>query len=361
MIGVAALVGFTAFGLDRADPEVNHVGLATPASTAEPVGPSSPAGFVTRRAAPCSVSAELVPSCGDWWGEAVPNTGTNLSEAVAYAEIQTGRRLDIVHTYHRWTQAFPTLSETALARSGHILLINWQPTDEVDAPIPWQAIADGSQDSVIKAAALRLKALGTPVMVSFSHEPEANIDDEGSASQFVAAYRRVHDLVVAAGATNVVWVWDVEGITTSRWFGLYRKFWPGTSYVDWIAWDPYNFASCRNRPWKSFDAIVAPFYDWLERQPFGKRPLMLAEYGTIGNGAGRETKQRWYAQEASTLSAFPAIKSLVYFDYPSPPASCDWVSNSSPAATGAFAALAHNRAFQATGRLTPDLATPRSR
>ena len=172
---------------------------------------------------------------------------------------------------------------------------------------------------------------------------------------------RVHDLVVAAGATNVVWVWDVEGITTSRWFGLYRKFWPGTSYVDWIAWDPYNFASCRNRPWKSFDAIVAPFYDWLERQPFGKRPLMLAEYGTIGNGAGRETKQRWYAQEASTLSAFPAIKSLVYFDYPSPPASCDWVSNSSPAATVAFAALAHNRAFQATGRLTPDLATPRSR
>ena len=224
-----------------------------------PTGPQAraaprPTTLTQRAVEPCAVSSELVPSCGDWWGEAVPNTGSDLSEAVAYAEIETGRRLDIVHTYHRWTQDFPTVSEAALAHSGHILLINWQPTDEEDKPIAWRAIADGSQDQVISAEAIRLKALGTPVMVSFSHEPEANIDDEGSASQFVAAYRRVHDVSVAAGATNVVWVWDVEGIATSHWFGLYRRFWPGAQYVDWIAWDPYNFASCRNRPWRSFDA-----------------------------------------------------------------------------------------------------------
>ena len=36
--------------------------------------------------------------------------------------------------------------------------------------------------------------------------------------------------------------------------------WPGTGYVDWIAWDPYNFAGCRGRPWQNFTATVNPFY-----------------------------------------------------------------------------------------------------
>jgi hypothetical protein len=340
MSAAAGLVGFTSLVLTPIDLQAQAALRSdTPAQ---------------RTAETCSVSPELVPSCGDWWGAAVPNTGSNLSEAVADTEFETGRRLDIVHTYHRWTQDFPTASELALARSGHILLINWQPTDDEDKPIAWQAIADGSQDQVIAAEAIRLKAMGTPVMISFSHEPEANIDTEGSASQYVAAYRRVHDVVVAAGATNVVWVWDIEGIATSHWFSLYRRFWPGADYVDWIAWDPYNFASCRGLPWRSFDALVAPFYRWIEQQPFAHRPLMLAEYGTIGNIAGPHSKQRWYKGEAASLSAFPAIKSVVYFDYPRPPASCNWASNSSPAAAASFAALAKSRAFRATSRLTPD-------
>ena len=340
MSAAAALVGLTSLVLAPIDLQAQAVARANT--------------LAQRSAGSCSVSLKLVPSCGDWWGAAVPNTGSNLSEVVADTEFETGRRLDIVHTYHRWTQDFPTASETALGKSGHILFINWQPTDEEDKPIAWQAIADGSQDKVIAAEAIRLKAMGTPVMISFSHEPEADIDTEGSAAQYVAAYRRVHDVVVAAGATNVVWVWDIEGIATSHWFGLYARFWPGARYVDWIAWDPYNFASCRSRPWRSFDALVAPFYRWIEHQSFAHRPLMLAEYGTIGNMAGLHTKQRWYKGEAASLSAFPAIKSVVYFDYPSPPASCDWVSNSSPAAAASFAALAQSRVFQATSRLTPD-------
>ena len=170
MSAAAALVGLTSVVLAPTVPQARAAPL--------------PATLTQRKAETCAVSPELVPSCGDWWGEAVPNTGSNLSEAVAYTEIETGRRLDIVHTYHRWTQDFPTVSEAALAKSGHILLINWQPTDEEGRPIAWQAIADGSQDQVISAEAIRLRAMGTPVMVSFSHEPEANIDDEGSASQY---------------------------------------------------------------------------------------------------------------------------------------------------------------------------------
>ena len=272
---------------------------------------------------------------------------------MAAAAARAGRRLDIVHTYHRWSQEFPTPEETALARSGHILFVNWQPTNQAGRAIPWEAIADGSQDRIITAEARRLRALGDPVMVSFSHEPEADLGTEGSAAQFVAAYRRVHDLTRAAGATNVVWVWDVEGIPTRHWLATYSSLWPGTQYVDWIGWDPYNFASCRGLPWQSFAALVTPFYRWIEAQPFGHRPLMLAEYGTIGEGNGPRSKQAWFSGVASSVARFPALKALVYFDYPSPPASCDWISSAPPAAAASFAALAHSSAFAATVRLHP--------
>jgi hypothetical protein len=294
----------------------------------------------------CSVNAELVPSCGDWWGEAVPNSGWDLFQAVSAAEFQIQRSLDIVHTYHRWLQAFPTPEETELARSGHLLLINWQPTGPDGRLIPWSAIADGSQDAAVKAEALRLAAFDLPVMVSFSHEPEADLGKEGSAADFAAAFRHVHDVVTAAGASNVVWVWDVEGVATRHWEHLYHELWPGSASVDWIAWDPYNFASCKERPWRSFEKLVSPFYRWIESQPFGRRhPLMLAEFGTIGAPTGHNTKQAWFAGIPDSLTRFPDVKGLVYFDYPSPPASCDWTSGSTPAAASAFAALARSRSF----------------
>jgi hypothetical protein len=297
--------------------------------------------------ASCSAGEALVPRCGDWWGEAVPNSGSDLLQTVALAQLQTHRTLDIVHTYHRWLQAFPTPEEAALARSGHILLINWQPTNPDGGLIPWVSIADGSQDAVIRAEARRLAALGLPVMLSFSHEPEADLGREGSATDFATAYRRVHDIAVAAGATNVVWVWDVEGIATRHWESIYRRLWPGAAYVDWIAWDPYNFASCKSHPWRSFRQLVSPFYAFLAENPFQHRPLMLAELGTVGGQFGSHSKQSWYAGVRSSLASFPRVRALVYFDYPSPPASCDWSSSSTPASAAAFAQLANDPIFLA--------------
>jgi len=308
-----------------------------------PAGPAT--GAPQRVSARCAVGESLVPRCGAWWGEAVPNTGTNLVQAVTSAQQRTKRPLDIVHTYHRWLQVFPTPEETVLARSGHILFINWQPTDPAGHPIPWATVADGSQDAVIKAEARRLAALDLPVMLSFSHEPEADLGVEGSAADFAAAYRTVHDVAVAAGATNVVWVWDVEGIATRHWLSIYKDLWPGAADVDWIAWDPYNFASCKGRSWRSFQELVSPFYGMLATQPFRDRPLMLGEFGTVGNVSGAHSKQAWYAGARGALAKFPAIKAAVYFDYPTPPATCDWTSDSSSAARVAFAQLANDHIF----------------
>ena len=57
-----------------------------------------------------------------------------------------------------------------------------------------------------------MRALNLPVAISFGHEMNGNWypwgTDQTTAGQFVAAWRHIHDLFAAAGASNVIWVWN---------------------------------------------------------------------------------------------------------------------------------------------------------
>jgi len=281
------------------------------------------------------------PQSGAWFGaDRHKAAGQKWDQAIGDEERLAGRRLDIVHNYHPWDDYFPYPSEISRAGNGQILLLNWL-TKRVDGTVvPWRSIASGSQDAQIDATAARLKAVGRPLFLTFQHEPEDKINTSyGTASDYVAAFRHVHDRVVAQGATNVVWVWNVMGLTSTYWQSEYPLLYPGDDYVDWIAWDPYNWAGCRGRAWKSFGGIVTPFYNYLVGSGHGNKPFMLAEYGTVEPPYGRAG---WFQGEASSLPSFPRLKAVVYFDFPTPPASCTWTIDTSSASVTAYAKLAHN-------------------
>ena len=55
---------------------------------------------------------------------------------------------------------------------------------------------------------------------------------------FVAAWRHIHDLFDAAGATNVIWVWNPNIINPVPGVQL-EPLWPGGSYVDWVGMTGY--------------------------------------------------------------------------------------------------------------------------
>ena len=300
----------------------------------------------------CSVVGASVPTCGRWWGEALDPVGESLVAAVYGAQVSAQRRLDIVHTYHRWDDAFPTTEETALAHGGHLLLIGWKPVALSGATVTWSSIAAGGQDAVIEADAARLRALRVPVLLSFSYEPEKLVGAQGTAA-FTAAYRHVHDVMVGAGATNVRWVWTVMGLGSAHWHRAYHQLWPGSRYVVWIAWDRYNWSSCRLEASVSFARMVRPFYRWVTAQHFGHQPLMLAEYGTTEAATDPGGNASWYAGESTALASFPRLSALVYFNLPAPPASCDWQSSASPSSQAAFTALARSSAFRPSVPLDP--------
>lgn len=300
-----------------------------------------------RQAQPrCRLSPALAPTCGAWWGAALDSRDSALTATVAASERDTGRRLDIVHTYHRWDDSFPTAAETRLSGTGHLLFTNWEPVTRADHELRWADIAAGAQDAAIRAEALRLAALGRPLLLSFSHEPELDYRAHGGLSDYAAAFRHVVTLSRRSGATNVRWVWDLMGLSDPVWRSRYPAMWPGADYVDWIGWDPYNAAACKHRPWQSFAQTVEPFYDWLDDQPFAAgKPLMLAEYGTV-EGTTPADKPAWFTGVPHTLARLPRLRALVYFDLPAPPANCDWLVTTSPPSARAFAELARNAAFR---------------
>jgi Glycosyl hydrolase family 26 len=267
-----------------------------------------------------TLSATDVPSCGVLWGAyKPPGTGQTLATTVTDLESQVGRPFDIVYRYHDWGSAssgsFPDKYEQQLAASGHILMVDWE-TQVFSAghqQIQWSAIAAGKYDSsVIDPEAKRIKAFGSPIFISVDAEMDAMVGTNGSAADYVAAFRHIHDEFAKLGVTNAIWVFTTEA-WSAHW-NLDLTLYPGSNYIDWVGFDAYNFASCHSEDWRSFSETVTPAYDFFEANGLGNKPFMLPEYGTAPDPNNSSATSTWYSQIPSALSALPNIKAMLEWD-----------------------------------------------
>jgi hypothetical protein len=294
-----------------------------PTSTTKPPGSTtppttSPGSGGGGSPGPAGFTSAMVPNSGALWG---------TSKFDRSWESQMGRKFDIVHVYHQWSQAFPTADERALAAEGRMLLINWK------SPGSWPAVANGSQDAQITATANRLKSFGRKTFLAFHHEPENDIPGAGQPADYAKAFRRVVDIFNRVGADNVLFVWNMMGYVGGN-ADIYPTLYPGDQYVDWIAYDPYNWYGCKTgQKYRSFAQITKPFYDWTAAHAPGK-PLMLAEYGLREQPAGAPTKAEWLRDSLVQLKTTRTrIKALVYFNNLH---TCDWRITSSSASVAAY-------------------------
>src|SRR5436305_837755 len=125
----------------------------------------------------------------------------------------TGGKVAINHNCVGWSDDF-TCMLPGLAAGGRIPLVTWEAWENsVGAPLT--SIIGGTYDSMITARAQAVKAFGQKFFLRWGHEMNGNWYPWGGANNgadtaatttFISAYRRVHDLFVAAGATNALWV-----------------------------------------------------------------------------------------------------------------------------------------------------------
>lgn len=267
---------------------------------------------------PCTVSAKLVPSCGAWWGMYLPvDEDSQLPPAVQAEEHYLGRPLDIIERYHDMSISdngvFPDRAEAQIARDRYILF-SWA-ADVWSRHIlyKWSAIASGALDrSVIEPEAQRIAAFHHTVFLTFSAEADGSVPQQGTPAQFVAAWRHIHDVFAKLGVHNVVWVWTTEGYLPHE--QIIAAMYPGNAYVDWIGYDPYNYFTCHQTGWLDFAQTVQPFYRWLTTQPFGGKPVMLAEYGSAPDPQAPARAASWYRDIVPVIRQMPRLKALIQWN-----------------------------------------------
>lgn len=240
--------------------------------------------------------------------------------AVEGIEELVGRRFDFVYRYHDVDGTIPDEGEQALVDRGTYLHLAIAARDFGSGDVPYADIADGSHDDTLRKQAQGVAALKVPTFVTF--EQEANQKDKvgqrGTAEEFVAAWRHLHELYEKAGATNAIWVWVMTGNEQN--LSRTAQLWPGNDVVDWISWNIYNQSGCRNSKldvskYVPFEEGLRVFYDWVTSAGLAAgidafKPMMISETGSAQYPDDPEKSAQWYADIPDALEKYPSVKAV---------------------------------------------------
>ena len=280
------------------------------------------------------------------FGAATPNGPLASAELDEVARL-AGESPSSVLFYKDFLQAPPISEMNAVRARGAVPLVTWEPWawgGGLDQPAyALDRIAAGDFDARIVEWGQALAAWGYPVQLRFAHEMNGNwypwaegVNGNG-AGDYVQAWRHVHDVVAATGASNVSWVWspNVPYWGSTDLAGLF----PGAGYVDVVALDGYNWGTSASwSGWVSPQDLFAPGIAELRALAPGL-PILIAE--TASSEAGG-SKAAWNTDLVSYLAAQPDVMGFVWFHMQK---EADWRINSSDASAAAFkSALAARRA-----------------
>jgi len=284
-----------------------------PASTSGAVTGSGPASVLRRPlVGAAQPQAPLLPPSGTIYFGAFVNFQKTLppfEQQTAEFEQAIDRKLAIHAEYYKWTQDFPAAPEVDDFRNGRIPVISW------DCGATNYEIAQGKQDAVIINRAQVAKTYGHPFFLRWFWEMNLPYADENrqkcvdpkrdtngvfNPTDYIAAWQHIHDIFVAQGATNVVWLWCPSGNVTIQ----PQPYYPGAADVDWVGFDHYDVTG---------DAgLVATMSDGYNAVVQFDQPILVGETGTPGDAGNQGT---YLVTAPSLLQAnFPQIRAWIYYD-----------------------------------------------
>ncbi|HSW80143.1 MAG TPA: dockerin type I domain-containing protein [Candidatus Saccharimonadales bacterium] len=133
---------------------------------------------------------------------------------------------------------------------------------------------------------------------------------------FINAWKHFVDIFRNDNVTNVKWVFDPNRVASSSTLNPV-PFYPGASYVDWIAIDTYPKNQYLTPKQLVTTGDGSPGSDWYDTFKTYGKPLMVAEMAIQASdqyGAGTPTRTVWWNTLISDLKSLPQIRAFEYFD-----------------------------------------------
>ncbi len=269
-------------------------------------------------------------------------------EILDFWESQLGWPIQFVSIYQAWGSPYRNFYAKELSRihqTGRTALVTWEPWEFPNANKPphdqpafaLRRILGGDYDDYIYRWACASKALGIPYLLRPMHEmngdwyPWCGTVNSNDPEEYVRAWKHMHAIFRAAGATQVAWVWCPYAASFPKSnSNRVSAYYPGDSYVDWLALDGYNWGNSRTGSrWENFDEIFSSAYNIVTG--LSDRPLLIAETASTELGG---SKSLWIEAAFGGLKEFfPRVKGLVWFNVNK---ECDWQIDSSTEAFLAF-------------------------
>jgi hypothetical protein len=315
-------------------------GASQGGSSSGAAGTTAAGGSTAGAGAGGGTSSLLVPPSGVTFGSYIGGT------TIANLETLLGRKVVVHHDFYGWSDDYGSRIGQDFT-AGRVPLVTWEAWDNNNVGTSLDQIAAGTLDTVIHRNALAVKAFGKPFFLRWGHEMNGNWypwsgamngSNAAGVAKYIAAFRHIHDIFKADGATNALFVFcpnstSVPDVAWNNW----ANFYPGDDYVDWMCIDGYNWGTVMGLSWQSFQTIFSGIYPGIAAK---NKPIIIAETASTEQGGD---KAQWIGAILPALKgSFPAIKAFVWFDINK---ETDWRINSSPAAQTAFVSMVSDPYF----------------
>ena len=324
-----------------------------------------------RRCVPApSRAATSQPGGPIYWGAWIGShlTGTESPwdmGAVAKFESMAGKPVSLINfsspfadcsrqpcSYYR----FPEAEMERIRSHGAIPFFSWgsQSTPaRLDQPdFQLSDVIEGRHDAYIREWAEAARDWGKPFFLRFNWEMNGDwfawVEgvNGNRPGEYVAAWRHVHDIFTAVGATNATWVWCPNVDPHGKLKDL-APLYPGDAYVDWTGLDGYNWGTNPSSPkgWMSFNQLFRSTYDRIVGSIAPGKPLVVSEFGSSEHGG---SKAAWIADALrAAATEYPLLRGLLWFEKYDD--GMDWPLATSAAAASAFAAGISSPTFLGNG------------
>ena len=311
-----------------------------------------------------SAQAKQPPSL--YWGAQIGKQITGESapwdmNAVTKFQQVTGKGLSLIAFSQPFAECettceltkFPTTPLENVRSYGAVPMVNW-----TSASSPWKVedpafglrhVIDGTYDAYIRYFAQKAKEWGHPFFLRFNWEmngfwfPWSEGVNGNKSGEFVAAWRHVHDIFTAEGATNATWVW-CPNVNIYGELAKLRPLYPGDRYVDWTGLDGFNWGKRTGSPgWLSFNKIYHPTYREIVKKIAPGKPMMIGEIASSDRGG---SKADWISDMLRKVrNKYRRVRALVWLDVND--RGTHWpIESSSRRARNAFKKGIRNRAYR---------------
>ncbi len=305
-------------GEDRGDAEI----LEPPPASMVPASP----GVAGRRLA--------VPAAGQLYHGAFPGGHTGEEDDITGADVDAyetavGRRVAWVYFSHNWyrSRAFPTATWIRSRGSVPFIRLMLRSSDRQNQAEPvftLERIAAGAFDADLAAWGDAARDFGTALVAEWGTEMNGewfswngtwNGGPGEGPRRFREAFRRIVTTVRGRGATNVSWVFHVNGndVPDEGW-NHFESYYPGAEVVDWVGLSNYGAQTPMDDEWPSFAEGMDAAVPRLTKMAPGK-PVAVLEFGaTKGNPRGDPAAWADAALRDLIASRWPSVRGFSWWN-----------------------------------------------